>query len=353
MATSGTVGETNITAIELIDHSIIRCGVNPAKITPLHLEIARRNLFLYITYLANKGVNLWTIEKTIIGLNAFQASYSLPSGTIDTLNVLYRQITTLDPTSAMSSAGGMVAAAFDRTATTWLQQATSNGYVSCQTGGAVVTTVGYLPYGSGTMNLVWEFTIDNVSWSTLYAPGPMMMTDAQWFWHDLETPKVAFAVRVRETGGVVLAVREVVFAFNLSEIPVERYNRDDYAGLPNKTAAQRLPNQFWFNRSIDNPSIVLWPVPNDFMVALSVWRHRQIQDIGDLTNNIEFPQRWYEAVLANLAARNSLDIDGVDPQRIQLLGQLASSMEEPAYNEERDKSPSYFTPNIGVYTRGC
>jgi len=41
----------------------------------------------------------------------------------------------------------------------------------------------------------------------------------------------------------------------------------------------------------------------------------------------------------------------VDPTLIQILDQKAMRALNQAEMEERDNSPIYFTPNIGVYTR--
>lgn len=350
MVTSGTVGQTTIPVIDIIDHSILRCGISPAKIEAENLLIARRNLFYYIMYLANKGVNLWTIERKLIGLNKFQAAYDLAVGTIDVLNMNYRTISVLTGQPA-SSAGGVVVNAFDRDVSTYCQQASPNGNISLSLfETTVVTDVGFMPFGNLTLNLIWEYSIDNVVWTSLLTNPSTTMTDGTWYWYSIAAPKEAKYFRVRELSGGVIGAREVVFANNPTEIPVQRNNRDDYVSMPNKSQLSEFPTQFWYNRIIPQPQVILWPTPQNTFVSLVVWQHRQIQDIGDLTNEIEVPQRWYECILANLAARNALDIPDVEQWRIQMLGQMATNSEEPPYDEERDKSPMFFTPNIGNYT---
>ena len=82
-----------------------------------------------------------------------------------------------------------------------------------------------------------------------------------------------------------------------------------------------------------------------------IWRSRQIMDVGALTNELEVPQRWYEAVLMNLAHRMSLELPAVPMDRTNYLEKMAAMFLQEAENEERDKSPIYFAPNISVYTR--
>jgi hypothetical protein len=74
-------------------------------------------------------------------------------------------------------------------------------------------------------------------------------------------------------------------------------------------------------------------------------------DVGDLYGELEVPQRWYEAVVMMLAHRMSLELPGVDMARVQYLEGQAEKYLGIVEEEERDKSPIYFSPNISVYTR--
>jgi hypothetical protein len=52
-----------------------------------------------------------------------------------------------------------------------------------------------------------------------------------------------------------------------------------------------------------------------------------------------------------LSHRMSLELPGVDLNRTQYLEGQAEKYLSMAEEEERDKSPIYFAPNISVYTR--
>jgi hypothetical protein len=84
---------------------------------------------------------------------------------------------------------------------------------------------------------------------------------------------------------------------------------------------------------------------------MTIWYSRQIMDVGDLYGELEVPQRWYEAVVMMLSHRMSMELPGVDPSRTQYLEGQADKYLAMAEEEERDKSPIYFAPNISVYTR--
>ena len=156
---------------------------------------------------------------------------------------------------------------------------------------------------------------------------------------------------MRATGGTTLALRELYFATNPREIQMSRMNRDDYTNLPNKGFTGNNPFQYWFDRTIPLPTAYLWPAPNTAFVQVTLWRSRQIMDIGQLTNELEVPQRWYEAVVMMLAHRMSLELPAIALDRVTYLESQAEKYLAMAENEERDKSPIYFAPNIGVYTR--
>jgi hypothetical protein len=73
-------------------------------------------------------------------------------------------------------------------------------------------------------------------------------------------------------------------------------------------------------------------------------------DVGALTNELEVPQRWYEAVVMMLSHRMSLELPNVPLGRVTYLENQAEKYLFIAEQEERDKSPMYFAPNISVYT---
>lgn len=351
MATSGTVAQTTIRVVDLVTKAILRCGYKTSDVTPEILDQARLNLYFYITSVANTGINLWTIEKTILGLYPYQAGYYLPAGTIDVLNANYRTTVRYSGDNIYSSAGGTAENADDGDIDTVCTQTSTNGniYIDLESSVAVIT-VGIMTNGDQTYNLVWEWSSDNSTWTSVYSPGSADYADKTWYWHDIVAPVAARYFRVRETGGGTLNVREVVFGTNISEYPVSRLNRDDYTNLPNKMQTNQYPLQFWFDRLIPQPQMLVWPVPIDTFVTLVVWRHRQVEDVGAFTNELEFPTRWAEALISNLAARMSLELPGVSDERIILLGKLASSADDISQTEERDKSPISFAPNIRPYT---
>jgi hypothetical protein len=357
MAYSGTVGTTVINVQTLIDHGARRCGKLAEELTSEQLLSSRQSLFFLLSHLANIGINYWAINKKVFGLNADQYIYSMPLGCIDVLNVLYRTMNR--PSGAYtSSAGGVVANLYDNDVDTYCQQTSANGNISINFGPSnpiYIGSIGFLPYvaggGSATWSIALEYSTDNSTWSMLDDLGTIVVSDNEWVWTDIDPGQSVGYYRIRAYNSTTLALRELYFGNNSREIQMSRLNRDDYTNLPNKNFTANQPFQFWFDRTIPQPTVYLWPTPSDPFVQMTVWYQRQIMDVGALTDELEVPQRWYEAVVFMLAHRMSLELPQVAMDRVQYLEKMADRYYSEAEAEERDKSPIYFAPNISVYTR--
>ena len=357
MAYSNTVGQTTINVQTLIDHGARRCGKLAEELTSEQQISARESLFFALSSLANIGIQYWAVSKEVIGLSADKYIYSLPKGSVDVLNALYRR---MNRTSGAytSSAGGTVSFVADSDVDTYCQQISANGNIMVFFGTdnpVYAGSIGVLPYVSGGGSSVWSFTLeysnDNVTWNTLEDVGTVTVTDNQWLWYDIDPGQSVTYYRIRAYGGTTLALREFYVGNNSTEITMARLNRDDYTNLPNKNFTANQPFQFWFDRTIPQPTIYLWPVPSDPFVQMTVWYSRQIMDVGALTDELEIPQRWYEAIVYMLAHRMSLELPNVPSDRVMYLEKMAEKYLNEAEQEERDKSPIYYAPNISVYTR--
>jgi hypothetical protein len=354
MAYSDTYGQVYPVQV-LIDHAARRCGKLAEELTSEQLVTAREALGFVMTNLINIGIQYWAIEKEVIGLTADKYIYSLPVGANDVLNALYRTMNR--PTGSYStSAGGTVANVADNDVDTFCQQTSANGNISVNFGTdnpVYAGSIGVLPYVSGGGSATWTFTLeystDGSTWNTLENVGTVAVTDNQWLWYDIDPGQTVQYYRIRASGGTTLALREWFVGNNAREITMSRLNRDDYTNLPNKNFTANQPYQFWFNRTIPQPEIYLWPTPSDPFVQMTVWYSKQIMDVGELTDELQIPQRWYMATLAMLSHQLALELPNVPLDRVQYLENQAEKYLNQAEQEERDRSPIYFAVNLSVY----
>lgn len=327
MAYSNTVSQTVFDTRRVIENAARRCKLTAQSLTPEHVDIANDQLFMLLSDLSNRGIQLWCIEKQIYPLYNGLGDLTLDTGTVDVLNSNLR---TLQQVTGINT----------DTSTTRTVNFTTDTFV---------TTVGIL-WSAAAVPVALERSDDNVTWTTIQTE-TTTATAGQWTWFDLESSVATVYFRVRATTGT-LSFSQIYLANTPTEIPLARLNRDDYTNLPNKSFQSNRPLQFWFDRQVQQPVMHLWPVPNEEAEVnqIVLWRQRYIMDVGTMTQEIEVPQRWYEAIVAMLASRLALEYIEVDPSMISMLDAKAKESLYFAQQEERDNSPMMILPNIAMYT---
>ncbi len=352
MAYSGTVGQTVVSVQKFIDQGARMAGKLAEELTVEQVQGSKQALFFILSNLINQGINYWCISKKVYGLKADQNEYLLPLGGNDVLNALYRTMNR--PSGAVSSSSGTAAYATDSNINTIDVQSAPNGNITINYGTdnpIYAGSIGILPGTSGSFHILLEYSSDGSTWNLLEDTGVTTWVDNEWLWYDIDPGANVQFYRMRETGGNTLAVREFYVGNNSTEITMARLNRDDYTNLPNKNFTANQPYQYWFNRTLPQSKIVLWPTPSDPFVQMTIWYSRQVMDVGELYGELEIPQYFYQAIQCMLAHQMSLILPAVDLARIQYLEGQAEKYFTMAENENRDKSPIYYAPNISVYTR--
>jgi len=352
MATSGTVGQTVISVQDLIDHGARRAGKLAESLTVEQVNSAKESLYYLLSSLTNWGVNYWAIDKLIVGLIPDQAYYYLPVGTVDVLNANYRTMTYV--TQGSYSTSGNTAAAFNGVGDQICQLTTNTGSIGISTGSGnpvQINNISILPAITGTVTVEFQYSQDNTTWVTIEAPGAVTWQAGTWLCYDILPTVNAPYWRIQQLAGPNMGVYQTAFGTMPIAINMARMNRDDYSSLPNRQFNSLRPLQYWFNRTIPQPNMELWPVPNSIQPQLELWLNRYIQDVGDLNGEIEIPQYFYMAIQNGLAHQMALELPDVEAGRITYLEQQYEKHLLLAQSENRDKSPIFFTPNISPYTR--
>jgi hypothetical protein len=328
MAYSNTVSQTVFNTRKVIENAIRRCKLPAESITAEYVDIANDQLYLLLSDLANMGAPLWCIEKQIIPLYDGVGDVVLDTKVVDILNSNFRQLQTVSGTNTTTSTTHTIAFGGD----------------------TFVTTVG-IKWLAASVPIALERSPDNIVWETIQTENPVAIS-GEWTWFDLESSIATPYFRVRATTGT-LTFEEIYTGNTPTEIPLARMNRDDYTNLPNKYFQSNRSLQYWYDRVIPNPVMHLWPVPNsgaDYS-QLVIWIQRYIMDVGTMTQELEVPQRWYEAIVSMLAAKMAMEIVEVEVGMIGMLDAKAQQALYTAQAEERDNSPMTIAPNIAMYTR--
>lgn len=353
LVTSGTVSQTIFNTGKIIDRAFGPTKIAPQQITPEYIQIAKDLLYAFLSTLASKGIALWAVEKLILPIYQGVQDIPCPPETVDVLNCNLRTSTRL--TGTYTSTSGTAANAGDGDLTTITQLVAPAGNITLQfaTPGTLFNTVGFFPVVSGTWDVTIQTSNDGATWTTVYANPTLAVVADEWFWTDIEgIPQVGVNfVRLLAGATTTLDVAEFVVQNNMQEIPLAKINRDDYANLPNKFFLGR-PVQFWYDKTIPDPLLVVWPAPQVQFTfnQLVLYVQRYIQDVGTLTQAIEVPQRWTLAIIAELSRLLNIHIPEAKGDPV-LLAQEAKTQLDIAWGSETDGAPTYLRPRLWNYTR--
>lgn len=328
MSFSGTVSQTTFNTRRVIDHAMRRCKIPAQTITSEHHDIAKDCLYLLLSDLANGPVPLWTIQKTIYPFYEGINTVVTYEGTVDILNANFRRLQPVQDSSASAVA-------------TW------NATLSAAT---QITTVG-LKWSATAVPISFQTSPDGVNWTTVQNEAPSAAS-GQWTWYDLDIAASVAYFRIVAISGTISASR--IYLGNMpTEIPMAPMNRDDFSALSNKTSLSSQVYQYWLDRQALSPVLNLWPTPNASVEVCQavVWAQRHIMDVGTLAQELEIPQRWYEAVVAGLAAKLAMEITEVDASLVPILDTKADTALAKVLAEEEDTGPFNLMPSIRGYTR--
>lgn len=355
MASSGTVGVQIYRVADLIESIARRCGVTSDRLTPEGIDVVSGAMWRFLAHMSTRGINLWRITETLYGMLQGQQWYSLAQGDIDIVRLVHRQPQVLAAAAITSSAGGVTANLVDQNLATGCQQAGPNGNLVFDWGaGSVqqVKNVGINSIPAANLNLVFEISNDQIVWAQVLAPGSVAYAAGGWQWYEIDPPGVPSRYfRIRETGGATLDLAEVSLASLVTDIDLTPLDRDQWAVWPNKFSQGR-PAQYYMDRQM-TPRFALVSAPNaaETFYCIKGWIHRHIEDVGAMSNTLNIPERWYQAIIDSVSWSVLPELPGADLGRAQLLERAALSVTLPdAEKEERQRGPVKLVPNIGVYT---
>ena len=359
MAYSGTYNQTKINVDELISYAYRDAGKTSEEMTPEYVQAGKQALFYILQNSVNRGINIWLQEVVVLGAQTNQQVLTMPSNCVDVLEANWIYMINPTFTSTLPTSNANVPLLFDQSgnadlnlfATTTLLANYFGAAYSQPTRLYYVGFNAYAPGGSATYNLDFQVSNDGVTWTTWESFPAVTLNDRQWQYYNIDPTQGFSYYRLNNrTAGSTYSLRAIQFAQSQQVIPLARLNRTDYFSLPNKQFPSERSLQYWFNRQID-PEMYLWPVPNNNFQAFSMILECQPQDVGSLTNELYMPDRAINYFQSALSHRLSMQLPGIDINRVQYLEKLALEARTQFEEEDRDKSPIYFQPNISYYTR--
>lgn len=307
MATTSGTSAFNLDLNEIMEEAYERAGLEIR--TGYEFRTARRSLNMLTIEWANRGINLWTVEQGQIVMNTGQATYAIPTDTIDLLDhVIRTQANGLNQTDINISR--ISEPTYSTIPNKLAQGRPIQVWINRQTGASYstnVTLVGSIDSSATTMN-------------------------------------VSNAANLPAAGFINIGSETIV------------YQNVDGNQLLNCFRGQNNTNATSHSGgtaiSVTNlPSINVWPTPNapGDQYIFVYWRMRRMQDAGSGVTIQDIPFRLIPCLVAGLAFYVASKRPEISPDRVGMLKQEYEQQWALASQEDREKAPARFVPRQMFY----
>ena len=158
---------------------------------------------------------------------------------------------------------------------------------------------------------------------------------------------VAASVTAYSLDSSTVDALEVVLGRDDTDIQLTRISPEEYLLIPNKTQTGR-PMHFSIRRGIDNPTMSVWPIPENSTDILKMEVISELQDVNKSAGqNADLPKRFLPPLTCGLAYYMSMKRPGVEGQRIQMLKMNYEELLGRAMEEDRERASMYILPRLG------
>jgi len=312
MTTSGTYNFLSVKVELLIREAFERIGIPGEMVEYQKLDSAMRSLNFMFSHWMARGVNLWTLETAFIPLVPGQKQYTLPPQVKNLTQVSLRTSWRQLGGTALSTWGGDAAHAFDGDWKTACTQ-TATGIIKYDYGAGNLQTITFMGIQSNvSVNCIITVgaSVNGVDFLQLMQiplqTYPVINYESQTYgltqWFEIPNPGAYKAYSITNLSPPnLLNVQEIYFNNMVQDTPLSEVSRSEYLAYPMKDQTGR-PTCYYLDRQII-PQLYLWPVPSSLYNCLMISYEKMLQDVGTVTNTLELPSRFYEALIWGLAHR--------------------------------------------------
>lgn len=307
MAVTSGLSSFNLDLNEIMEEAYERAGLEIR--TGYEFRTARRSLNMLTIEWANRGINLWTVEQGQIVMNTGQATYAIPTDTIDLLDhVIRTQANGLNQTDINISR--ISEPTYSTIPNKLAQGRPIQVWINRQTG-ATYTTAVTLSSGISAS----DTTINVSDASNLPAAGFINIDNETIVYQNVDGNQLLNCFR----------------------------------GQNNTAAASHSGGAFVAVANL--PSINVWPTPNapGDQYIFVYWRMRRMQDAGSGVNIQDIPFRLIPCLVAGLAFYVASKRPEISPDRVGMLKQEYEQQWLLASQEDREKAPDRFVPRQMFY----
>lgn len=316
---------SNTQVDDLFREAFERIGIVGNDLPNLYVPSAIMSANLELSSWPGKGLNLWLVQQQMFSLYPGQPIYVLPQNTVRLLEVVITNPTRLNTGgSAFSTLNeGVASNCFNPNQTGGCTLTSINGSIGYDYGAGNLISVMYVgitPLATSTYTLKVQYSFDTVNWTDVYIAPTQVYPGSQTQWFVINQSLNARAWRITETNGAVLAIQQIYFnqpsTSGIGDRMLGTYARNEWETIPNKLSQNSSISGYYFDQTMAAPSfapvIKLWPVPDSSValpqnqVNILYTSYIYPQDITQMFQRAQVPQRFYDALVAGLSSRLAL-----------------------------------------------
>ena len=157
---------------------------------------------------------------------------------------------------------------------------------------------------------------------------------------------VTASVSSYELSDSTIDALQVIVNRDNTDLPLTRISYEEYLQIPQKGQTGRA-TQYSIKRNRDNPTLFIWPIPENSTDVLKVEKISELQDINKSAGqNADVPKRFLPCLSAGLAFYMSIKRPGVDAGKITFLKQDYEELLERALTEDSERASIFFKPKL-------
>jgi|TARA_R110000744_G_scaffold6140_1_gene21554 hypothetical protein len=139
---------------------------------------------------------------------------------------------------------------------------------------------------------------------------------------------------------------EVVVNRNNNDLQLTRISFEEYLLIPNKSQTGRA-SQYTVKRDRDNPTLSIWPIPENNTDVLKIERISQLQDVNKSAGqNADLPKRFLPPLTCGLSYYMAMKRPNVAPEKIAMLKANYEELLLRSLEEDKERASIFFRPKI-------
>ena len=147
----------------------------------------------------------------------------------------------------------------------------------------------------------------------------------------------------------VLDVMQLVVNRDEVDLQAQRLSFEEYQLIPRKSQTGRA-SQWTLKRNLNNPTISLWPIPENSTDILKIETISELQDVNkSAIQNADIPKYFLPPLTCGLAYYLGMKRPGVPETRIGMLKQNYEELLGRAMEENRERVSMFIRPRLRWY----